>query len=300
MTGPTLPPSVLRWADRGSMVAIDGDDYFVVDLGPREAAAIVLLHGFPGSSFDWHHVADRLVDRWRVVSFDSLGFGLSDKPADGDFSLFRQADRVERLLEHCGVDHGVFVLHDVGDTVGAELLQRLNEGRLATSVPGVVLLNGSIFIDLVQLSAGQQFLLSLPDEALPESLGIEVTANAVQASFPAGRPAIDELEALVALVHHRDGDRLMPRIIRYIDERRRNQDRWTAGLRDFAGPVALFWGDLDPIAVPAMADRLALLRTTAGHPVTLEHWRDVGHWPNVEVPERVAVVVDANAHMWTT
>ena len=53
----------------------------------------MLLHGFPGSTFDWRHVvADLAVDH-RVVSHDFVGFGLSEKPVDGDYSLFTQADR---------------------------------------------------------------------------------------------------------------------------------------------------------------------------------------------------------------
>lgn len=281
-------------------MTIGGDDYFVVDLGRRDAPALAVLHGFPGSSFDWRHVADALADRWRVVLFDFLGFGLSAKPPDGDYSLFTQADRVERVLAALELDTVVFAAHDVGDTVLAELLQRANEGRLDITVLGAAMTNGSIFIDLVQLTDGQQFLLSLPNEVLQGSFGTHATATGLRASFPAGRPDPDELDAIVALVHHRDGDLLMPRLIRYIEERRANQERWTAGLRDFAGPIAAYWGDLDPIAVPAMADRLAAIRTAAGHPVTIEHWADAGHWPIVELPDRVATALDARARQWTS
>lgn len=294
-----LPRSVREWADRGTTTVIEGDSYFFFDIGRRDAATLVLLHGFPGSTFEWRHVVDELSDRWRIVSFDYLGFGLSDKPPGGDYSLFRQADRVERLLDAAGIDNAVIVAHDVGDTIAAELLQRANEGQLALDVDGVVLLNGSIFIDLVQLSAGQEFLLALPDEVLTEAFGTEVTAHALQASFPPGRPDSVELEAMIALLHREGGDLLMPRLIRYIEERRQHQDRWTSGLRDFAGPLAAFWGDLDPIAMPAMADRLASNRSEAGHPVEVVHWSDVGHWPNVEAPGRVAAAIDRCAGAWS-
>lgn len=295
----TLPASVVQWSERGATMAIGDDELFVVDVGPRDAPTIVVLHGFPSSSFDWRRVADALAERWRVVLFDFLGFGLSAKPPDGDYSLFTQADRTERLLAELGIETAVFAAHDVGDTVLAELLQRANDGRLGVSALGALMTNGSIFIDLVQLSDGQQFLLSLPNEVLSDTFGTHATATGVHASFPASWSDPDELEAIVALVHHRDGDLLMPRLIRYIDERRANQARWTAGLRDFAGPIAAYWGDLDPIAVPPMVDRLAAIRTDAGHPVTIEHWADSGHWPIVEVPDRVAAVLDARAREWT-
>ncbi len=295
----TLPASVLEWSAIGTTTAIGADEHFVVDLGPRDSPPIVMFHGFPGSSFDWRHVATALSDRWRVVLFDFLGFGLSAKPPDGDYSLFSQADRVEQLLADLGIDTAVFAAHDIGDTVLAELLQRANEDRLTVKVLGALITNGSIFIDLVQFSAGQLFLLGLPNEVLPESFGTEATATGLRASFPAGRPSPEELDSIVALVHHRDGDLLMPRLIRYIEERRKHQERWTAGLRDFAGPIAAYWGDRDPIAMAAMADRLAAIRTQAGHPVTVEHWDDAGHWPIVEVPDRVATALDAKAREWT-
>jgi pimeloyl-ACP methyl ester carboxylesterase len=46
----------------------------------------------------------------------------------------------------------------------------------------------------------------------------------------------------------------------------------------------VMWGTLDPIAVPAMVDRLVELRPT----VDVVRWDDVGHWPSLEVPDRVA------------
>jgi pimeloyl-ACP methyl ester carboxylesterase len=93
---------------------------------------------------------------------------------------------------------------------------------------------------------------------------------------------------MVALIRRDEGDRLLPRLIRYVEERRAHQPRFTAGLVDYPGPMVVAWGDLDPIAVPAMADRLAALRSSAGHPVDLIHWPDVGHWPSTEAPTLVA------------
>ena len=121
----------------------------------------------------------------------------------------------------------MIVAHDVGDTVAAELLHRHREGVLSFDVAGCVLTNGSIFIDLVQLSAGQEALLALPDEPLAESLGPELLRAGLAATFPPGLPDDDELDAIVALVEHNGGDLLLPRLIRYIEERRRNQPRWT-------------------------------------------------------------------------
>ena len=286
----TSPPSLVDdWQAEGEVVAVGGHDVFVVDRGAG-GPTLVLLHGFPGSSFDWRHVMTALSPRWRVLACDFLGFGLSAKP-DRRYSLFEQADLVEELLAARGVERASLLAHDMGDTVAAELLARSNAGDGAVEWTACMLTNGSIFIDMAQLTDGQQLLLSLPDERRTESLGPEAMAFGLAASFPPGRPAPDEMAAMVSLILRDGGDLLLPRTIRYIEERRAHQPRFTAGLVDYPGPLVLAWGDLDPIAVPAMPDRLAELRAEAGRDVELVHWPDIGHWPSVEDPDLVAGLV---------
>lgn len=295
MTTP-LPPLVTGWQEQGEVVTVGGHELFVVEQGPVDGPTLVLLHGFPGSSFDWRLVMAALAPRWRLLAFDFLGYGLSAKP-DRAYSLFEQADLVEQLLVDRGVRRAALLAHDMGDTVAAELLWRSNERSAAGTARGGVewvacmLTNGSIFIDMAQLTDGQKLLLTLPDERRDESLGPEAMAAGLAVSFPPGRPAPDEMEAMVALILHRGGDRLLPRLIRYVEERRAHQPRWTAGFVDFPGPLVLAWGDLDPIAVPAMPDELAALRARAGRDCELVHWPDIGHWPSVEDPDLVAGLV---------
>ena len=279
----TLPAPVTDWQAQGATESVGGHDVFVVDTGAAEAPVLVMLHGFPGSSFDWRHVVAALSSRWRIVTFDFPGFGLSAKP-DQAYSLFRQAELVEELLTARGIGRAALLAHDMGDTVAAELLARAGERGPEAAVDWVacVLTNGSIFIDMAQLTAGQQLLLSLPDERMAESLGEEGMASGLQVSFPPGRPSAPELQAMVALILREGGDRLLPRTIRYVEERRAHQPRWTAALVDYPGTLVAAWGDLDPIAVPEMPDHLAALRAEAGNDTELVHWPDIGHWPSVE------------------
>ena len=59
----------------------------------------MLLQGYPSSSYDWRHVFELLPGR-RLVTFDFLGFGLSDKPRDHRYSLLGQADLVQAIAAH--------------------------------------------------------------------------------------------------------------------------------------------------------------------------------------------------------
>ena len=287
----TLPPDVLAWMRSGSFHDVGGRQIFVIDTDPGAAhrQTVLILHGFPGSSYDWHAVLPLLTSTVRVVTLDLLGFGLSDKPPDAPYTLGDQAELVETIAERVGVPDCVIAAHDMGDTVAAELLHRRNHSALRDlQITACVLTNGSIFIDLAQLSTGQLTLLELPDEPLAAALPPELLGAGLASTFAADRPApAQEIEAMTALVAHNGGDLLLPRLIRYVEERRRRQARWTAALVDYDGPLIAVWGEQDPIAVVAMTDRLQALR-----PATeVVRWGDVGHWPSLEAPQRLAGLI---------
>jgi pimeloyl-ACP methyl ester carboxylesterase len=282
-----LPAAVRDWLDQGRFIEHEGRRIFVLDTNSHPGRSVLILHGFPSSSFDWHLVVPELAKRSRVVTFDFLGFGLSDKP-DAAYSLFAQADLAEKVAAECGVQRCVLVSHDMGDSVAAELLKRQAEGSLPFVVERSIVTNGSIFIEMAQLSAGQQLLLQLPDERLPEPLELGGMRPGLRETFSSEhQPSDDELDAMVSLIRHNGGDQLLPRLIRYIEERRANQERWTSGLVGFTGPMTALWGEQDPIAVVAMTRHLKERRPET----EVVTWPDVGHWPSLEAPERVSASI---------
>jgi pimeloyl-ACP methyl ester carboxylesterase len=96
-----------------------------------------------------------------------------------------------------------------------------------------------------------------------------------------------ETDAAWQLISAGGGERLLARHARYIDERRRHEGRFTPPVVDHPSPLTVVWGTDDPIAVPAMVDRLAVGRPDA-RVVRLE---GVGHYPMVEAPDRFAAAV---------
>ena len=284
-----VPEAIARWSDSGRILKISGRRIFTVDVGPRTADAVLLLHGFPGSSFDWSRVVDELGSRYRILTLDLLGFGLSEKPLDMSYSLLRQADICEEFLAGSGIEKFWIASHDMGDSVAAELLARNLDGEGCQGLTGLLLTNGSIFIEMAQLTDGQQALLALPDAVLAAPLPVDLITASLLATFPnpEALPA-GTVHSMAWLAACNKGDRLFPRLIRYIEERRRLQSRWLDALVRAPVPVAIGWGALDPIAVLAMASQLKELRPTS----QLTVWDDVGHWPNLEVPERVAALIE--------
>ena len=283
----SLPPLVRSWRDAGRFVEIGDHKVFVVDRPGPPGPPIVIVHGFPGSSFDWHAVVPSLSTHRRVVAFDLLGYGLTTKPTGG-YSLFAQADLVQDLLATLDVARCALIAHDMGDTVAAELAHRHNAGELPFDIAQLVLTNGSIFIDMAQLTRGQRLAAALPNRRLPLPLPAKLLRRSLLESFAAAAPPPEgALEAMLALIQHGGGARLLPMQIRYIEERRRHQSRWTQALVDYTGPLTAIWGELDPIAVVDMPHRLQGLRPNTD----VLTWPDTGHWPSVEQPQRLASAI---------
>jgi pimeloyl-ACP methyl ester carboxylesterase len=290
---PKVDDGVTAWERRGEYRDVAGRRLFVVDRSPVEpqrqtAAPVLVLHGFPTSSHDWQRVLDSLARRHRVVLPDLLGFGLSEKP-DQRYSLFEQADLVEALVRDAGMTEVALVTHDMGDSVGGELVARSLDGTLAFDVTRRVISNGSVYLDMAHLTDGQQLLLSLPDERLADGLGRGALVQALRGTFTPGAPVADEdVETAADLILRDGGDLLLPRTIRYVEERRVHEGRWTGAIEQHPSPLTIVWGDADPIAVWPMAEQLREARPDS----TLVRLRDVGHYPMLEAPDAFAAAVD--------
>lgn len=280
-----MHPALRTWREAGRHLSIAGHRIFVVELGDASAEPLVIVHGYPGSSNDFAAVAGQLAEHHRVVLLDLLGYGFSDKPAQARYSLFEQADLVESVLARLGIDSCAILAHDMGDTVVAELLHRHNHGELGFQPQQVILTNGSIFIDLAQLTLGQRGMLRLPAQALPVQPPRWLMTRMIGRSFTHAAPAPPgAIDGLVAMIRQQRGGRLLARQNRYLLERRANQPRWTTALIDYPERLSLIWGAHDPIATTAMPTRLLELRPQTD--LTVLH--DVGHWPQLEVPGQLA------------
>jgi pimeloyl-ACP methyl ester carboxylesterase len=146
-------------------------------------------------------------------------------------------------------------------------------------------------MDLVQLSDGQKLLLMLPDEILEEDQAPDLAAVAAALRGTlAPDAAVDpgELETLAELVVRDGGNRLLPRTIRYVEERRRYEARWTGAIERHAAPLTVIWGDVDPIAVWPMAQKLHEARPDA----TLVRLDGIGHYPMLESPAAFDAAVE--------
>lgn len=118
-----LPDELLEWKSRGRMHTVFDRQMFVVDSAATTTTkitnTIVFVHGFPTSSFDFRRVWDEFVAvrGLRVIAFDHVGFGFSDKPRGDEYSysLHEQAEQMLQLLVQLNITDVHFVSHDMGD-----------------------------------------------------------------------------------------------------------------------------------------------------------------------------------------
>jgi pimeloyl-ACP methyl ester carboxylesterase len=98
---------------------VNGQRLFYRQAGPPGAPAVVLLHGFPASSFMFRDLIPLLADRYHVIAPDHLGFGLSDAPPADEFgyTFDALAGLTADLLDQLGAGRYAMYVHDYGAPV---------------------------------------------------------------------------------------------------------------------------------------------------------------------------------------
>lgn len=273
--------SVRDWLEGGHLIKTGVGSIFV-----RAAAGggptILLLHGYPSSSFDYRMVVPHLDGRaW--VTMDFLGFGLSGKPRPHRYSLLEQADLVQTVVAGETSGPVVLIAHDMGTSVATELLARDLEGRLPFDLQRAVLTNGSVILERASLRPIQNVLRGPLGPLAARLANRRMFTKGFAESFSAAHPlSEEEATAQWELLEHNGGHRIAHLLISYLDERVKYAERWHGAVRDWAKPLSFLWALDDPVATPNVLDGLRLLRPAAD----VVELPGVGHYPQVEVPEQ--------------
>jgi len=280
-----------EWRRGGRSFRYRGHEVFYRDDG--DGPLLLCLHGFPSASWDWHKLWPALTSRFRVVAPDMLGFGLSAKPRNYDYSLRDQASLHAALLRSLGLDSGHVLAHDYGVSVAQELLARsadsehspLDSRRPDAFRPqSVCFLNGGLFPELHRARMVQKLLHSPLGPLLGRLMNERSFSRSFAAVFgPQTQPSAAELHAVWKLNTCNDGPRVVHRIIRYLTERRQFRERWVGALQTSAVPLRFINGPEDPVSGRHMAERYRELVPQADV-VLLE---GIGHYPQIEAPQRV-------------
>jgi pimeloyl-ACP methyl ester carboxylesterase len=290
-----LTPVVRTWFEQGDYARVDGVGLFyrVADGGGRDLPWLVCFHGFPTSSWDWHALLPLLENRRRVLVFDFPGYGLSEKPPSRDYSLKRQLDAGEALLRHLQIRRFDLLTHDMGNSVACELLRRRERGGCPFELQSLTVLNGGIYMELHRALATQKLLRTPGIGAIAARLTSWRLFRRQYPNVYADPAQFDEehYRSQWSLILNNGGRQVLHKIAGYMKERTRMGDQWTGPLERLDLPLRVLWGDRDPIALYAIAQRLCS-RNPRARLHTLE---GIGHYPQLEAPQRVAAACEYTA-----
>lgn len=93
-----------------------------VDIG--HGPVVLFAHGTPTWSLMWRHAMAKLAANYRVIAVDHLGFGMSDKPADADYSLAGHAQRWSAFINHLLLNDITLIVHDFGGPIALNDVQQ--------------------------------------------------------------------------------------------------------------------------------------------------------------------------------
>jgi len=288
-----------RWRAAGKTVSVEGVPVFVRDEGEAEGEGeggaedrtVLLLHGYPTGSYDWHAVWPLLRPGRRLIAPDFPGLGFSGKPQDdaaGRYTLARHAQTLDSLLPALGVTAVHIVAHDLGVRVAQALLVRREQGLPGARVQSLVLLNGALCPEAYRPRPVQR-LLATP---LGPWLGPRLPRRLVQRTLaglfgPHTPPSAALLDDFWALIEAGGGRRVVHAVGRFWQTPPALRDRLVGALQRMNAPLRLINGSLDPNSGEAMVQRWLTLQPEAD----VVRLSDVGHWPQIEAPAETAEAI---------
>lgn len=260
-----------RYADVG------GYWLFYRDAGPADAPVVVLLHGFPTSSFMFRNLIPLLADRFRVIAPDLLGFGLSDAPAveDFDYTFDALADLTAKLLDRLGITRFALYVQDYGAPIGWRVALAAPE-----AVTAIVSQNGNAY----EIGFTDEFWQPVREywrhrnPATEAALRQALTLEAIRWQYLHGVSdqslvSPDNWYHDHAMVSRPGNDLIQLRLLADYEGNLALYPRVHAYLRESQVPVLAVWGRNDEIFRPEGA-----LAFTTDAPHTEIHLLDGGHF----------------------
>ena len=275
-----------EWKSKGKFIQVNNNRLFVIDTNNginTSQKSMVILHGYPTSSFDYYKVLPELSKNYRVILHDHLGFGFSDKPKDVNYSLVTQADIALDLWRQLDLKNIHLVAHDYGTSVATEIIARYNANELDIEIEQLILTNGSIHIELSQLRTIQKLLKhKFLGKYVAKLTNFPIfRKNMKNIYFNSSKVTDNELKEMWKLIELNGGRKIIHKLTQYINERYTYWNRWIGALKETQIPTKIIWAKNDPIAVPAIAQLLA--REIPNN--TLYWMENTGHFLMLEKPK---------------
>jgi haloalkane dehalogenase len=263
----------------------EGHDIYTIEI-PGEGPPIVLAHGFPDSLHLYDELFPFLAGR-RVIAFDFIGWGRSDKPLPGseyDYTTRGQAGEMAAVIDGYGLEDVTLVVHDQSGPVGLEYLladeSKVGEfifmngffgaspnlsppkGIEVHNTPALQPVELAIEADPAAIEALHRFQM---DEFIIKSPNEQAVIDTLWSQFPEARPAFVAINDILSAE---------------VAERTSRVER----LAELTVPIDIVHGALDPYLTAELAVEFDELLPNS----TLTLVEDAGHYVQIDSPEIVA------------
>jgi pimeloyl-ACP methyl ester carboxylesterase len=240
------------------IAAVAGVKVFYREAGDSSKPSIVLLHGFPSSSYQFHDLIPHLADRFHVIAPDYPGMGYSEAP---DSTVLRPtfddvAMAMDAFIAQCAPGPVILYMHDIGGPIGM---------RIATAHPERIA--GLIFQNMTTSVEGWnperlKVYERLSGPETPENLAEAqqfVTVERDMFLHKRGARQPDALNpdnwAIDAYAFSIAANRaFMSRLFMNLATNIRHYSEWNAYLKDRQPKTLIVWGRNDPLFLPAAAE----------------------------------------------
>jgi 2-hydroxymuconate-semialdehyde hydrolase len=273
----------LPHAEHSRFTQIDGRRVHYQEAGDESAPPVILIHGFCASTFVWSDVLLPIAAAGlRVIAPDLIGFGFSEKPRAGEYTINAQARMVVRLMERLGIGRATVIGSSYGGAVAATIALDYPE-----RVERLVLVDAVINDDVKRQPMLQLAAAPLLGDVFSPVLLSTYTLTRWRMQKVYGKSAQHLLEEERMRAHHRPlrSSSAHRAVIRTL--RRWNAARIEEEAHRIRQPTLLIWGE-DDVDIPLAHGRLMFERIPDARLVV---FRRCGHLPQEEYPREFIRVV---------
>jgi pimeloyl-ACP methyl ester carboxylesterase len=236
---------------------IEGVNIFYREAGPQTGPVLVLLHGFPTSSFYFRNLIPLLAGKYHVIAPDYPGFGHSDTPAVDKFeyTFEHEAAVMEKFLEAKNASNCVFYMQDYGAPIGMRIAVKHPDW-----IAALIFQNGNVYEEGLL----ERFFLKKPlwekrtgaTEA-PVLRNMELDAVKYQYMHGARNPdriSPDSWTMDLALMERPGNKAIQLELQADYGDNLKKYPEWQEYLRNKRPPTLVVWGKNDPIFGPKGAE----------------------------------------------
>jgi len=271
------------WVDRTAfpfqsrfLEVLPGKRVHYIDEG--SGGVLLFVHGTPTWSFEWRHVIAAMSKTHRCIAMDNLGFGLSDRPRDFDYSPESHAGILRAFINRLNLQNLTLIVHDFGGPIGLPI---------ALETPGLV--RRLVVVNTWMWSFEDDRGMRLKATVAAGRLGrflyrhVNFSLRVIMPGAYADRRKLTPQIHAQYLAPFPDADsrgRVLHALARALIGSSAYYDSlWMQREKLRSIPALIIWGTKDPALSPSSLPRWGTILPEAGL-VPLE----TGHWPHEEAP----------------